>query len=124
MDSRINQLKFWRAPIVGAIATPIFMWQALVATGAERGSDAVMLLVYPFSLASLVYQAGSNVLAVQRFFIMLAITLAIVQLPLYGFVIAYANLRRTWYWMVPKFIILIHAVIFGSVIASGLILGG
>ena len=72
--------------VVSLVATPLFVFLALVSTGAGRGDYVWARILFPFTmLSALVFDAITAPF----------IVLGIIQFPLYGFLFGKANALAT-----------------------------
>lgn len=103
--------------MLGALATPIFIGIAMVATGAGHGSFLSTLVFYPIPLLLLFLQPvdidGVFLKGILDNIIMaLAFVIAIIQFPAYGFIISYSGLKKdSKFWTMSKIIIWMHIII-------------
>jgi hypothetical protein len=102
----MKNLAFWKPVIFGATATPIFLFVTFVAAGAGHGSYLPMFIFYPISL--LLLMLGITTDGIEDAFLqmivgngitILAIGVAIIQFPFYGFIISYSRAKTepTWF---------------------------
>ena len=112
----MKNLAFWKPVIIGAAITPIFLLVAIGAAGVGHGSYLPMLIFYPLSLFLLML--GITTDGIQDAFLKmilgngitaLAIGIAIIQFPLYGFIISYSRAKKepTWF-SIWEIIVWIH----------------
>jgi hypothetical protein len=110
----MRNFRFWLPTIVGILITPVLLFMAAVSTGAGHGSYAAAIVLYPLSIVIMVLFAGvapSDAFAtqtIQTISMVLIIGLAILQFPLYGFVLSYARLKNRWWLTVGAGIIYLH----------------
>jgi hypothetical protein len=110
----MRNLRFWLPTIIGALLTPVFLFAAAASTGAGHGSYAAALVLYPVSMMIMVSFAGvahSDAFtsqSIQTISLVLVIGLAILQFPLYGFVLSYAGLKDKWWLTIAAGIICLH----------------
>lgn len=122
----MRNFRFWLPTIVGTLITPVLLFAAAVSTGAGHGSYAAAIVLYPLSIVTMVLFAGvapGDAFAtqtIQTVSMVLIIGLAILQYPLYGFVLSYARLKNKWWLTVAAGIIYLH--LFG--IAVWLVIAG
>ena len=109
----MRSLRFWIPPIIGVVITPLCFFAALASTGAGHGSYGAMFLLYPVPSAILLLFAGlsRDDSLVQKVSMFLVFGIAILQFPLYGFVLSYARLKDYWWLTMTAGIICLH--IFG-----------
>lgn len=120
----MRNFRFWLPTILGTLLTPPLIFLAAMSTGAGHGSYAAATVIYPPSMVIMVMLAGVTVGGpLEVFSLGLVVGLAILQLPLYGFVLSYAHLKGGW-WLIAAAMIYLHLVVIvvWSVIA-GLIWG-
>ena len=112
----MRNLRFWIPPIIGVLVTPVFVFAALVSTGAGHGSYAAAIVLYPASILILALFAGVRptdafgAQIIETISMVLAFGFAILQFPFYGFVLSYARLRNVWWLTVGAGIIYLHLV--------------
>jgi len=122
----MRNLRFWLPTIIGALLTPVFLFAAAVSTGAGHGVYAAAMVLYPVSMMIMVSFAvftHSDAFVsqtIQTISLVVVIGLAILQFPLYGFVLSYARLKDKWWLTIAAGIIFLH--LFG--IAVWLIIAG
>ena len=110
----MRNLRFWLPTIIGALLTPVFLFAAAASTGAGHGSYAAALVLYPVSMMIMVSFAGvahSDAFtsqSIQIISLVLVIGLAILQFPLYGFVLSYARLKDKWWLTIAAGIMCLH----------------
>ena len=110
----MRKFRFWLPTIVGTLITPVLLFTAAVSTGAGHGSYAAAIVLYPLSIVIMVLFAGiapGDAFAtqtIQTISMALIIGLAILQFPLYGFVLSYARLKNKWWLTVGAGIIYLH----------------
>jgi hypothetical protein len=116
----MRTIRFWVPAIVGALLTPICLY--LIASSGSSSAGAAghagaglgaMLLFYPLPVFLMMVFAGnpsgdaflSHVISVLVFGGM------ILQFPLYGFIISYANLKRSLWLKVCAGIVWLHIIV-------------
>lgn len=112
----MKNLRFWIPTIVGALITPVFITVAMISTGAGHGSYTSMLIFYPAPSLIFFLQSESNgtwlIRVLDNFLVAIAVGAAIVQFPLYGFLVSYSRLKRGVIFLgLSKWIALLHVVI-------------
>ena len=113
----MKNLRFWIPTIAGALATPVFIMTALISTGAGHGSYTSLLVFYPAALLVLFLRSegstqGWLITVLDNILFAIAVGAAIVQFPLYGFVISYSRLKtRSVFLALCKWAALLHVVI-------------
>jgi hypothetical protein len=122
----MRKIRFWIPVIIGAILTP-FCWYLIAksagdssASGHAGAGMVAMLLVYPLPVFATMFFGGSPSgdaflsLVISR----LAFAGMMLQFPLYGFIISYANLRRYLWLKLCAGVLLVHiiAIIAGAAI--------
>lgn len=113
-EHRMRSLRFWIPSIIGLAITPIAILAALFSTGAGHGNYGAAIVLYPLSMIVLVLSAGfrsQDAFAaelVQSLSLVLVFTVGILQFPVYGFVLSYARLKKSWWPMLGSGIIYLH----------------
>jgi len=92
--------KFWIPLAISLIVTPLFLYLGIASGGAGHGHYLLAKLLFPFTMLST--RAFGSIVAP-------FILLAIIQFPLYGFILGAANERRTMF-MPAAGILLVHSV--------------
>jgi hypothetical protein len=101
---------------MGALITPLCLYASLVSTGAGHGSYGSMLVLYPLPTFILLLFAGiapddaflSQI--VRTISMVLVFGAAILQFPLYGFVLSYARLKKSLWLTLCVGIIWLHII--------------
>lgn len=110
----MRSFRFWIPSIIGALITPIAVFAALASTGAGHGSYAAATVFYPMSLLILVLFAGArptdafNAQVIETISMVLVFGVAILQFPLYGFILSYARVKNFWWLTVGAAVIYLH----------------
>ena len=110
----MRNFRFWLPAIAGTLITPVLLFVAAVSTRAGHGSYAAAFVLYPLSIVILVLFAGvspSDAFAaqtIQTISTALVVGLAILQFPLYGFVLSYARLKSKWWLTLIAGVICLH----------------
>jgi hypothetical protein len=115
----MRNIRFWIPTIVGTLLTPFSLLAALVSTGAGHGSYGAMLVLYP--LPALILVLFASVAPSDAFLAQLIGTLsmilvfggAILQFPLYGFILSYAKLKGSGWLAICSGIIWVHFIAIG-----------
>lgn len=121
----MKNIRFWIPVIIGALVTPVCLCLIGASASDSGGSGHAgagmggMLLFYP--LPSLVSMLSAGATSDHTFLSLLGSRLAfagmVLQFPLYGFVISYANLKRHWWISICVGLVWIHFI----VIIAGLV---
>jgi Ankyrin repeats (3 copies) len=77
--------KYFAPVLVGILVTPVFCLFAMISAGAGHGSYVAAIVLFPFTLLLASFIGGENELVL--------IASAILQFPLYGIFLGYANTR-------------------------------
>jgi len=80
----MKSLKFWIPVAVSFLVTPIFLYLGIASGGAGHGHYLLAKILFPFTMLST--RAFGSIVAP-------FIVLAIVQFPIYGFILGKANLK-------------------------------
>lgn len=109
----MRNFRFWLPAIVGALVTPICFLVAAVSTGAGHGSYGAAIVLYPLPIMIMVsFAVVTNeafaTQTIQTLSMTLAVALAILQFPLYGFVLSYSRLKDKWWLTLIAGIISLH----------------
>jgi hypothetical protein len=113
----MKKLRFWIPTMIGILATPIFLFLVLNSTRAGHGSYLSFLVFYPMSFLSLLLQTvkpddAFMTTIIDNASVALAIGFALIQFPLYGFVISYAGTRRdSNLWATCRVVVCVHIVV-------------
>ena len=114
----MRNIRFWVPVSIGALLTPVCLY--LIATSAgDSGASGhagagmgAMLVFYPLPVFSMMFFSGGPSgdaflsLVISR----LAFAGMVLQFPLYGFIISYANLRRHLWLRVCAGIVWLHMI--------------
>jgi hypothetical protein len=114
----MRNTRFWIPAIIGVLLTPVCLY--LIATSA-RGSGAsghagagmgAMLLFYPLPVFSMMLFAGgpSSDAFLSHVISRLAFAGMVMQFPLYGFIISYANLKRHLWLRLCAGVVWLHII--------------
>jgi hypothetical protein len=113
----MRSIRFWIPVIIGALLTPIFFHFVDASGGSGASSHAgagvvSMLLFYPVPVFCVILSGGGSAgdaflsLMVNR----LAFVGMILQFPLYGFIISYANLKKRGWLRLAAAVVWLHLV--------------
>ncbi|HYW69386.1 MAG TPA: hypothetical protein VE961_00030 [Pyrinomonadaceae bacterium] len=124
----MRNFRFWLPTLIGALITPLLLLFAAISTGGGHGGYGAALVLYPLPLLILVLSLFAGVArsdaftakAVDTISLGVIIGLAIIQFPLYGFILSYARLKITWWLTLVAGIIYLH--LFG--VAVWLVIAG
>ena len=102
----MTNVRFWIPVIVGALLTPVCLYLIAASAGDSSASGhagagmGAMLLFYPLPVLSMMLFAGgpSGDAFLSHVISRLAFAGMVLQFPLYGFIISYANLKR-YLWL-------------------------
>jgi hypothetical protein len=123
----MKHFKFWIPVIVGALVTPLLLGAALISTGAGHGSYFSIMVFYPIPMFLLFLQPihiedAFFKAIIENTIIALAFGGAIIQYPLYGFIISYAGVRKgSRFWAVCRVAVCLHVMISFIVLPYALI---
>ena len=124
MDSKYGTASFWIPPVAGILITPLCLLIVLSSAGVGHGSYAPMMLLYPYSLGLLISQFAFGIDSVfSDICVGLAIIVGIIQFPLYGLVIGFANATQLWYFVIGKFLVFLHVGLVALLILISLVAG-
>jgi hypothetical protein len=115
----MSDFAFWKPIIIGIIATPIALFVTIDSAGIGHGSYLPMAIFYPISSFLLLSEIAAD--GIEDAFLkmivgngvtVLAIVIAIIQFPLYGFIIGFSRAKKepTWF-TVLEIIVWIHIAI-------------
>jgi len=110
----MRNFRFWLPTIIGALITPLLLLFAGISTGGGHGGYGAAFVLYPLPLLILVLSAVAAptdaliAKPVETLSLGVIIGLAIIQFPLYGFVLSYARLKITWWLTLVAGIIYLH----------------
>ena len=93
---------FWKPFIVSLIATPIFCFFAVLLAGGGHGTYLPAKLLFPYTMISAFWFGRITVPL---------IVFSIIQFPVYGFTLAFANRKGTLI-LVGGFILFLHITAF------------
>ena len=125
----MRHIRFWIPTIVGALITPPSLYAALVSTGAGHGGYGAMLILYPVPTLTLLLFAGvapgdaflSQVVGTVS--MSLVFGGAILQFPLYGFILSYAKLKESCWLALCVGVIWLHLIGVGVWLVIAVIMG-
>ena len=102
--------RFWIPAIVGVLVTLLILYLAPLGTDHAGAGMGVMLIFYPLPLFAMMLLAGgaSSDAFLSHIISMLAIGVAAVQFPLYGFIISYARLKRSFWLKLCACVVWLH----------------
>src|SRR3954463_12663659 len=108
----MRNIRFWVPAIIGAVVTIVSLY--LATTGADHAGAGLgaMLLFYPVPLFTMMIFAGGHSADafLSQSIQVLAVGAAIVQFPLYGFIISYAKLKRSFWLKLCVSVISLHII--------------
>lgn len=95
----MNKIRFWIPSIIGAILTPLFFYASNLSdnsAASHAGGGFQILLFYPIPfLTGIVLRYNPNSFSSSNQFVyVLCIGLAVIQFPLYGFILSYLKLKK------------------------------
>jgi hypothetical protein len=108
----MRNIRFWLPAIIGVFLTPIFFYllpYLIPAGSGHAGAGMVQLLVvYPLPLLTMMFLSGKSSDA----FLSQALAMGAiwVQFPLYGFIISYANLRKSLWLKICAGLVWVHLI--------------
>jgi Mn2+/Fe2+ NRAMP family transporter len=125
----MRNIRFWIPSIIGALITPLCLYASLVSAGAGHGSYGPLLILYPGPTFVTVFFAGiapddaflSQI--IRTVSMVLVFGSAILQFPLYGFVLSYAKLKKAWWLTLCVGIIWLHMIGIGVWLVITIIMG-
>ena len=95
----MRSIRFWIPAIIGALVMPAFYYLVILTahgSGSHAGAGmGLMLLFYPVPLLIIFAGSPSSDAFVSQIISVLAVGAAVVQFPLYGFVMSYAKLKQS-----------------------------
>jgi len=114
----MRNIRFWIPAIIGALLTPVCLYLIVMSA---RGSGAsghagagmiAMLLFYPLPVFSMMLFAGgpSSDAFLSHVISRLAFGGMVLQFPLYGFIISYANLKRHLWLRLCAGLVCLHII--------------
>ena len=124
----MRNFRFWVPTIIGALATPVCFYLVFdmgsghaTASGHAGAGMGALLIFYPLPLFVMMLSAAgpSRDAFLSQVVGALAIGAAILQFPLYGFIISYAKLKRSFWLKLCAGVVWLHivAIVIGLVIA-------
>ena len=97
----MNKIRFWIPCLIGVLITPVFFYAStLSGSGAasHAGAGFQMILFYPIPFLVTVFSLP-----------FLGIALAVIQFPLFGFILSYSSSKKgSVFYVVIKVIIWLH----------------
>ncbi len=100
----MNISRFWKLITIFILATPLLLFFAFAYTGASHNDYSVAIILFPYA-TFLLYWLGNWIPAA------ITIILAIIQFPLYGYILDVANKKkRLRLWMLVLLLIHVSAV--------------
>ena len=96
--------KFWIPFVLSLIVTPLFLFLGIASAGAGHGNYLLAKILFPFTMLST--RAFGSIVAP-------FIVLAIIQFPLYGFILGVANVKRRMFFPAIG-ILLLHSIAAGA----------
>ena len=113
----MRKMRFWIPVIIGVLVTPIswYLISASVGSGPSSHAGAGMvaiLLFYPLPMfLMMLFQGGPTSDAFLSLVLSRLASIAmLLQFPLYGFIITYANLKRRWWLRLAAAIVWLHLI--------------
>ena len=121
----MNKIRFWIPSIIGVLLTPIFFYAATLSGGgaaSHAGAGFQLILFYPIPLLLAIVGASSTDDAfLTQVVRIICIGLAIIQFPLFGFMISYAGTKKgSKLYALIKGMVWLHVVV--SLICLSLVL--
>lgn len=114
----MRHVRFWIPAIIGALLTPVCLYLIATSAGGSGASGhagagmGAMLLFYPIPVFSMMLlAAGSSGDAfLSRVISGLAFVAMVLQFPLYGFFISYANLKQRFWLKLCAGVVWLHVI--------------
>lgn len=114
----MKNIRFWIPLIIGVVLTPVCLYLIGTSAGYSGASGhagagmGAMLLFYPLPLFSMMLFAGgtSGDAFLSHVISRLAFAGMVLQFPLYGFVISYANLKRHLWLRLCAGVVWLHLI--------------
>ena len=122
----MRNIRFWIPAIIGALLTPVCLYLIVMsargsgASGHAGAGMGAMLLFYPVPVFSMMLFAGepSSDAFLSHIISRLAFAGMVLQFPLYGFIISYANLKRHLWLRLCAGLVWLHIIaIIGGLLA-------
>ena len=113
----MRNIRFWIPVIIGALVTPIFLYLIYASASSGTSSHAgagmgAILLFYPLPMFFMVLSDGgpSADAFLTQVLSRLGFIAILLQLPVYGFVISYANLKKSWWLRLARTVVWLHLI--------------
>lgn len=126
----MNKFRFWIPCLVGVLITPVFFYASTLSGGgaashAGAGFQIFVFYPIPFLLAIFFTESADNVSSLGQIIRFFCIGLAVIQFPLFGFIVSYAHLKKgsifyalvkilVWFHIIVSFLFLLLALILGK----------
>ena len=106
----MKNFRFWVPSIIGVLVTLFSLYLATLGTDHAGAGLGVMLVFYPLPAFAAMLLAGgpSGDPFLSRIVSVLAVGVAAVQFPFYGFIISYARLKRSFWLKLCASIVWLH----------------
>ena len=110
----MRNVRFWVPTGIGILLTPLFMYAVMHSKGGGHDGPGLMLAVYPVPTLilalfdSVAPHDALHAQAVNTLTLILLFGGAIVQFPLYGFILSYANIRESCWVAACAGIVWVH----------------
>lgn len=100
----MNKIRFWIPFFIGVLITPVFFYASTLSgssAASHAGAGFQMILFYPIPFFLAIFSSP-----------VLGIGLAIIQFPLFGFIVSYANSKKgSVFYAVIKVVIWLHITV-------------
>ena len=114
----MRNIRFWILAIIGALVTPVCLYLITTSAGHSGASGhagagmGAMLLFYPIPVFSMIlFAAGSSGdVFLSHIISGLAFVAMVLQFPLYGFTISYANLKQHFWLKLCAGVVWLHLI--------------
>jgi hypothetical protein len=114
----MRNIRFWIPVIIGALLTPACLYLIAKSAGGSGASGhagagmGAILLFYPLPVFSMMLFAGgpSSDALLSHVISRLAFAAMVLQFPLYGFIISYANLKRHLWLRLCAGVVWLHII--------------
>ena len=125
----MKNLAFWKPVIIGIIAAPIFLLVTMNVAGIGHGNYLPIIVFYPISFFLIFFKVATEgiedaflKMIVGNGIILLVLGNAIIQFPLYGFIISYSRTKKEPSWFtILETIVWIHIVISAAALPFALL---
>ena len=126
--SHLRSVRFWTPTIIGALLTPVCFYLIVNsptsgAAGHAGAGLGALMIIYPLPLLILMRFAGNSSGDAFRSQIISALAFGgmILQFPLYGFLISYANLKQSFWLKTCATLAILHVIAIVGLLAIYLI---